>query len=195
MEDCMTLFSRRHLVATAGLIALVCSISSNAFGQKNSNSASVAITATMAESLSVSATPGTLNLTLVQGGTTAASGAVSITTTGLFLPTRANVQLDGYFSSAAAALTDGATPADNIPTSAILGQMTTGLPTTYTAFTGTPALGPAGAGLKLFTVPLTAANRAFTRTDNLTLEINTTALPQLPAGTYTGTLTLQAQAL
>jgi len=191
----MSLSARRQLVASAGMIALVLSISPNAFAQKNSNTATVAITATMAESLSVSATPGTLSLTLVQGGTTAASSAISITTTGLFLPTRANLQLDGYFASATAALTDGASPANNIPTSAVLGQMTTGIPTTYTAFTGSPALGPAGAGLELFTVPLTSSNRALTRTDNLTLEINTTALPQLPAGSYTGTLTLQAQAL
>jgi hypothetical protein len=33
------------------------------------------------------------------------------------------------------------------------------------------------------------------RTDTLNMEINLTALPQLPAGTYTGTLYLQAQML
>jgi hypothetical protein len=47
------------------------------------------------------------------------------------------------------------------------------------------------------TVPLTSANRANTETTNLNLQVDLTdtALAQIPAGTYTGTLTLQAQAL
>jgi len=65
-------------------------------------------------------------------------------------------------------------------------------PFTQTALQGTPA-----AGLSLITVPLTAANRSFERIDNLSLQIDTTplALAQLSAQNYTGTLTIQAQAL
>jgi hypothetical protein len=47
----------------------------------------------------------------------------------------------------------------------------------------------------LFTLPLTLLNIVGTRTDNLNLKIDLTSKPLLPAGTYTGTLTLQAQAL
>jgi hypothetical protein len=103
--------------------------------------------------------------------------------------------LVGFFSSATAALTNGAATPVNIPASEVLGQMTTGAPTTFTSFTQTAPLGAAGAGLTLFSEPLTGTNRTANRTDNLNLEINLAAQPQLPAGTYTGTLNIQAQAL
>jgi hypothetical protein len=188
-------FSRRYLVLTTGLMAFICSVSSSAFGQLNSSTASVALSATLGESLTVSATPATVNFALAAGGTATGSAPVAITTTWLLKQSRANVVLDGYFASATAALTDGLSPANNIPTSEVFGQVTTGTPTTYTAFTQSAALGPAGAGLTLFTQALTATNRSATRTDNLNLQINLTSQPQLPAGSYTGTLTLQAQAL
>ena len=62
--------------------------------------------------------------------------------------------------------------------------------------TNTVAFGAANAGLKLATVPITAANRSANRTDAMTFNINLTGgtLPQLPANTYTGTLNIQAQA-
>jgi hypothetical protein len=44
-------------------------------------------------------------------------------------------------------------------------------------------------------LPLTATNQTASRTDNLVLEIDLSSQPQLPAGAYTGTLNLQAQAL
>ena len=178
------------------LAVLVCGAFSAAFGQITSSPpATVALTATLGESLTLSATPSTVTFALAQGATATGSSAVAIHTTWLLLPTRANLIIDGYFASATAALTDGDATPDLIPTSAVLGQVPTGTPTTFTAFTQTAALGPAGAGLTLVTLPLTVLNRAGTRTDNLTLEINLAALPQLPAGTYTGTLTLQAEAL
>jgi hypothetical protein len=108
---------------------------------------------------------------------------------------RTSVTLFGYFASATAALTDGGSPANNIPTSEVFGQVTSGTPTTYTAFTGSGALGTAGATLTLFTQTISNANRSANRSDNLNLKIDLTSQPQLPAGTYTGTLNLQAQAL
>lgn len=192
MKTSCRLLCRLCRITTAGLmLSTVCM----AFGQVNSNSVAISLTATLGEVLSISATPSSVSFTLVQGATATGSSPVAIQTTWLLLPTRANLILDGYFSSATAALTDGATTPDNIPTSSVLGEVPTGTPTTFTAFTQSTALGPTGAGLTLFTLPLTALNRAGTRTDNLSLEINLSALPQLPAGTYTGTLTLQAQAL
>ena len=85
-----------------------------------------------------------------------------------------------------------------IPSSEIYGQVTTGAPTTFTAFTQTTtggALGVSGASLVLFTDTISGTNRNLTRSDNLNLEINLTSQPQLPSDTYTGTLNLQAQAL
>ena len=186
----------RRIIAYGAILAVSCGLACrSALAQITSSTSSVALTATMSEVLTLTATPSSVSFTLVQGGTAVASSAVAIHTTWLLLPSRANLIVDGYFSSATAALTDSATTPDLIPTSAVLGQVTTGSPTTYTAFTASAALGPSGAGLTLLTLPLTSSNRAGTRTDNLNLEINLSALPQLPAGTYTGTLTLQAEAL
>ncbi len=194
MELLMRTFGHRRLVRL--LLVLVCvSVATTALGQITSSTSTVSLTATLGETLTISATPGAVTFTLVQGGTATGSSAVAIHTTWLLLPTRANLYLDGYFASATSALTDGNATPDLIPTSAVFGQVPTGSPTTYTAFTQNTALGPAGAGLLLFTQSLTALNRAGTRNDNLSLQINLSTLPQLPAGTYTGTLTLQAQAL
>jgi len=157
----------------------------------NSNTASVTLNATLGEALTISATPNAVNFALVSGGVAAGSAPVAITTTWILGSGRANVVLDAYFASANA-LTSGTA---NIPTSAVLGQVTTGTPTTFTAFTQTAALGTAGAGLTLFTQSLSSTNRSSTRTDNLNLEIDLSSIPQLPSATYTGTLTIQAQAL
>lgn len=187
-------FSLRRSVLVAALIAVVCPVSSVAFGQLNSTATSVTLTATLLESLTVTATPNIVTFNLNSGAAATGSTPVVIGTSWILGPGRSTVVLDGYFSSANAALTDGGSPANNIPTSEVLGQVTTGTPTSFTAFTQTPALGPAGAGLTLFTQNITTSNRAALRTDNLNLKIDLTSQPQLPSGIYTGTLTLQAQA-
>ncbi|HTB96503.1 MAG TPA: hypothetical protein VK716_05810 [Terracidiphilus sp.] len=161
----------------------------------NSNTATVALNATLSESLTVAATPANVTFALVNGGTATGNAPVVMTTKWVLSGARTSVTLVGYFSSATAALTDGATTPTNIPTSEVFGQVTSGTPTSYTAFTQTAPLGTAGAGLSLFTQAISASNRASNRSDNLNLQINLTAQPQLPAGTYTGTLNLQAQAL
>jgi hypothetical protein len=98
---------------------------------------------------------------------------------------------DAEFSSSVAALTGG-TPAVNIPTSAVLGQVATGSPLTYTPFThGNPMSG--ASLLLLYELFMGGGNGS--RTDTLNMEIDLEDLPQLPAGTYTGTLYLQAQML
>jgi hypothetical protein len=164
----------------------------------NSNAATVTLTANLAESLTIAATPSNVSFTLVAGSTANGSAPVAITTTWVLNGNRSTVTLTGWFSSAAQALAGtGSTPA-YIPTSEILGQVTTGTPTSYTAFTQTTsggALGVSGASLVLFTNSITSSNRSATRSDNLNLQINLTSQPQLPADTYTGTLNLQAQAL
>lgn len=161
----------------------------------NSNTATVSLSATLSESLTVAATPSTVTFPLVAGGTATGNAPVAVTTTWVLSGSRTTVTLIGYFASAAAALANAGPPVVDIPTSEVLGQMTTGTPTTFTAFTQTAPLGPAGAGLTLFTQAISATNRSSTRTDNLNLQINLTSQPQLPAGTYTGTLNIQAQAL
>lgn len=105
--------------------------------QLNSNTASVLLKATLGESLTVAATPSTVAIPLVSGGTATGTSPVAITTTWVLSAGRTAVTLVGYFASATVALTSGgATPA-NIPASEVLGQVTTGTPTAFTAFTQT----------------------------------------------------------
>ncbi len=164
--------------------------------QLNSNTSTITLNATLAESLSVSATPATVTFTLIAGGVATGNVPVAITTTWVLASSRSNVVLDGYFANPTAALSGSSTPVVNIPSSEVLGLMSTGTPITFTAFTANTALGPIGAGLLLFIQPLTALNRNASRTDNLSLQINLGAQPQLPAASnYTGSLFLQAQAL
>jgi len=190
--------SRAHnlIVRSLFVVALFALATSATFAQAlNSNTATVTLNATLNESLTVAATPSNVNFTLLSGGTATGSAPVAMTTSWILKNSRTTVTLVGYFASATAALSDGATTPTNIPTSEVLGQVTTGAPTSFTAFTQTAALGPAGAGLTLFTQAISNTNRASSRNDNLNLEINLTSQPQLPAGSYTGTLNLQAQAL
>ncbi len=179
--------------------ALIAALSPSAFGQAtNSNTATVSLTATLPEGLSISATPTATSFTLVAGGTAQATAPVAITQTWVLNASRATVTLIGWFANASQALTSGGSSPVYIPTSEVLGQVTTGSPTTFTAFTATPGTGQpgvTGASLVLTSTAITNTNRSATRTDNLNLEINLTSQPQLPAGNYTGTLNLQAQAL
>lgn len=184
------LFLRIMLVA--GLIFPLSS--SIVLGQLNSNTGSVTLTATLAETLTVAATPNTVNFALVAGGTATGNSPVAITTTWALSGSRTSVVLYGYFASNTAALASGA-PVSNIPSSDVFGQVTTGTPTSYTAFTQTNPLGATGAGLVLFNQAIVPANVATSRTDNLSLQIQLASTAQLPAGSYAGTLTLQAQAM
>ena len=185
-----------QLAAAALILAVLVNFAGKALASSlNSNSPTVALNATLGESLTVSSTVSTVNFTLVSGTTVAGSAAVPITTSWVLLPTRTSVALYGFFSSSTAALTNGLATPSNIPSSDVLGQVTTGSPTTFTAFSQTNSgFGAASASLLLFnqSVSYGGANFVSTRTDNLNLEINTPST--LPAGTYTGTLTLQAQA-
>ncbi|HWB32197.1 MAG TPA: hypothetical protein VG714_03395 [Acidobacteriaceae bacterium] len=148
---------------------------------------------TLGDTLTVTASPGAVSFTLVPGGIATGSSSVTVTTNWTGISLLSSVRLYGSFSSATTALSGG-TPVSYIPSSAVLGKVATGTPTTYTPFTQTNPLGGAGASLLLFS-QTSILSLSGNRSDNLDLEINLTSLPQLPAATYTGVLTLQAQAL
>lgn len=81
-----------------------------------------------------------------------------------------------------------------IPSSRIMGQVTTGLPAAFTAFTQSAVggIGTAGGSLRLFSQNITGANKNASRTDNLNLRLNLVGFGPLPPGTYTGTLNIRA---
>ncbi|WP_263366707.1 hypothetical protein [Edaphobacter bradus] len=141
--------------------------------------------------LSLSASPSAVNFSLVSGGVAQGSSPIAVSTS-WFIAFNSTVNVYAYFTSSTAALS-GSSPVVNIPSSNVLGKDTTGIPTSFTAFTQSNPLGGAGASLQLSTtsVPLGIFG---SHTDNLSLEIDLTSLPQLPAATYTGVLMVQAQA-
>ena len=103
----------------------------------------------------------------------------------------ASVDLVAYFAVPGQALTAGGS---QILSSRVLGRMTTGLPTTYTAIGQGPVagVGTAGGSLHLFAQALSGSNKVANRTDNLDLALDLVGLPTLAPGTYAGTLTIQA---
>jgi len=188
-------YAKKLLVFAAAAMTVAVPVLSAHAAPLNSNAPTISLNATLGESLTVSTTVASVSFSLINGQTVAGSAAVPITTNWILLPSRTSVKLYGYFASATAALTDGYTTPDNIPSSAVLGQVPTGVPTTFTAFTQTGIGASAtAASLLLVNQPISTSTPNFVgnRTDNLNLEIATPA--GLPAGTYTGTLTLQAQA-
>jgi hypothetical protein len=158
----------------------------------NSGAQPIALNATLGESLTLTLNAATVNFTLTAGSATNAGlSGVTATTAWTLKPGRTAVGVYAYFASSAAALTDGS--GDNIPSSAFSIADNAGA---AAALTNTVAFGGANAGLQLANVAITAANRTSSRTDAMTYNINLSGgtLPQLPAGTYTGTLNIQAQA-
>ena len=186
----------RVVCITAVFLFSLCITTPAAYGQAlASNTTTVTLTAVLGETLTLASSPSGVSFALVSGGAAVSNMPVTITTTWVLAASRMNVVLDAYFASSSAALTYAGPPSSVIPSANVFGQDTAGTPTSYTAFTQTAALGTAGAGLTIFTVPLTASNRAFVRSDTLNLKIDLSTLGQLPSGTYTGTMTLAAQAL
>lgn len=144
---------------------------------------------TIPGTLGVSATPSTVSFTLANGGVAPGSQGVSIAT-GWLITVAATIQLYGYFVSTTAFTQSGST--STIPSANVFGQCSTGIPTSYTAFTGASPFSGSSA-LEIFS-QANGISILSNRTDVLNLEVNLTTLPQLAAGSYTGTLVLQAVA-
>ena len=104
---------------------------------------SASLSASLAQSLSISITSGSsVNFTLAENAAADGDVPVVVSSTWNLNPGQTGaVSLYGYFDVPASALTDGGS--NSIPTSWVEGRMTTGTPTSYTAFSQTNAVGPA----------------------------------------------------
>jgi hypothetical protein len=156
-----------------------------------SSLATVTINATKSSVLSLLINSGgTQNLaSLTDNTTNNFASPVNVTTT-WDLNAGSNVVLVGSFSTPAQALASGT---NFITSTYVKGKVSTGTPTSFTAFTqnGVGSIGTAAGSLTLFTQSVTG-NLANSRTDNLDLQIDLTGHATLVPGTYTGTLNLQA---
>jgi hypothetical protein len=170
-------------LAVLGILVMLPGVSQ---AQTNSNIATVTLTAGVAPYVSVSVNVASVNFTLVPGtGPTAGSNPVIVTTNwGLAGP--ANMALWGSFANSASALTNGT---DNITTARVSADVNG---VAAGAFTATGPFGGASAGKQVYSGAVAAVGN---RNDTLDLYIDLTGLTTLSSGTYTGTLSLQAQAI
>jgi hypothetical protein len=161
---------------------------SPAHAQLNSNIAGVNLAANLSTSLMVTASPGLVNFALIPNGTANGSATITVNTSWTLRPSVGTVTTYAYFTSAVAALTDGAS--DNIPSSSVSGSVNGGA---FGAFTGASPFA-AGSSITLSSTKILGFNKTGNHTDTINMRINTTGL-SLPAGNYTGVLNIQAQAI
>jgi len=157
----------------------------------NSGASPIALQAVLNDSITVSLSSSAVNFTLTPGSANnPGSSSVTATTTWLLKPSVGSLNLYAFFSSSTAALSDGA--GDNIPSADFQISDNGGA---FTALTNTAPFGGANAGLQVSSTKILGNNRSGTRNDVMNFNINLVPLPNLPSGTYTGTLTIQAQAI
>lgn len=157
----------------------------------NSAASTITLNAVLSQSVSVTLSANAVNFTLTSGSANnPGSTSITATTTWTLKPSVGSLQLYAFFSNSASALTDGA--GNNIPSADFQISNNGGA---FNALTNTVPFGGANAGLQLSSTPILGNNRTGTRNDVMNFNINLAPLPQLPAGAYTGTLTIQAQAI
>ena len=183
---------RLKLVLAMWLAVAVSLIASPAAAQvKNSGASAITLQAVLTDSISVTLSANAVNFTMTPGSANnAGSTAITATTRWLLKPSVNSVKVYAFFASSAAALTNGA--GNNIPSADFQISNNAG---PLTALTNTVAFGGANAGLQLSSTRILGNNRTGSHTDTMNFNINLAPLPNLPPGTYTGTLTIQAQAI
>jgi hypothetical protein len=158
-----------------------------------SNVATVSLTATKKENLSLSGVTASASLVAASGiadSSTANDFTPISVTTNWNLKTSTSVTLVGYFADPANALVNGA---NAITSAQVEGKLSTDPVGSYAAFTG-PAVGTAGvagATHAFWNQAVSGATLKSNRTDVLNLRLNMTNAYAV-AGDYTGTLNLRA---
>ncbi|HET9406914.1 MAG TPA: hypothetical protein VFO39_06715 [Candidatus Sulfotelmatobacter sp.] len=184
--------TRFGTIRVAGLIAVVVMAAVNLQAQAVSSGAqTIALNATLSEAITLNVSANAVNFNLTAGSANnPGSIAITATTTWTLKPNRGNVSLYAFFSNSASALNDGA--GDNIPSADFQISDNGGA---FAALTNTVPFGGANAGLQVANWKVVGNNKQGTRNDTLNFNINLSTIPNLPAGVYTGTLTLQVQAI
>ena len=178
-------------LSIAAVLVTLIAFSGMAAAQLGSGAQGVNLTATLSESLTLSLSATTVNFPLTAGNASnPGSTTITASTKWVLMPGRTAVRVYAYFASATAGLSDGV---DNIPSSAfsISNNGAAAAP-----LANTVPFGAALAGLQLENIAITGANKNSSVTDNMAfnIDLSSGSLPQLPAGSYTGTLYIQAQA-
>jgi hypothetical protein len=193
MPDFVRLGRRLRLLALSVPLTLGASEATAQVGT-SSPARIVTLSATKPGQLTVSVTSGLAQTisAVADNAVNSFPGPTTIVTQWNVNPGQTNtVNLVAYFSLPPQALVGGAV---QIPSSRVLGRMTTGLPVAFTPITqnGIGAVGTAGGSLRLFVQNITGVNKNSSRTDNLDLQLDLVGFPTLAPGSYTGTLNLRA---
>ena len=179
--------------ATVAALALVLAMSAAPVQAQVQNSVAspIALQAVLTDSISLTLSGSAVNFNLVAGSANnPGSSSVTATTTWTLKPSVGSLKIYAFFSSSTSALTDGT--GNNIPSADFQISDNAGA---FNPLTNTVPFGGANAGLQLSSTGILGNNKTGTRNDVMNFNINLTTLPNLPAGTYTGTLTIQAQAI
>lgn len=157
----------------------------------NSGAQTIALNANLSESVSLTLSANAVNFNLTAGSANnPGSTSITATTTWMLRPNRGSLSVYAFFANSASALSDGA--GNNIP-SADFQISDNGA--ALQALTNTVPFGGANAGLQLANVRILGNNKQGSRSDTMNFNINLGTLPSLPAGAYTGTLTIQVQVI
>jgi hypothetical protein len=177
-------------VATLALVAAMFVASARA-QVLNSVASPIALQAVLTQSVTLTLSGNAVNFNLVAGSANnPGSTSITATTTWTLRPNVGSLNVYAFFSNSSAALSDGA--GNNIPSADFQISNNGGA---FNALTNTVPFGGANAGLQLSSTRILGNNKTGTHNDVMNFNINLSPLPNLPAGTYTGTLTIQAQAI
>ncbi len=183
---------RAQIAKIVGSVALlVCAAAMCNAQVRNSAAQPIALNAVLSQSVTLTLSANAVNFALT-AGSAANPGSTSITATTAWTlkPSVGSVKVYAFFSNSASALNDGG--GNNIPSADFQISNNGGA---FTPLTNTVPFGGANAGLQLSSTPILGNNKTGTHNDVMNFNINLAPLPNLPAGTYTGTLTIQAQAI
>ena len=186
-------FARQRLKKVIGALAVFVLCAAGTSGAQVLNAAAqpIALNAVLSQSVTLTLSANAVNFVLT-AGSAANPGSTSITATTAWTlkPSVGSVKVYAFFSSSASALNDGG--GNNIPSADFQISNNGGA---FNPLTNTVPFGGANAGLQLSSTPILGNNKTGTHNDVMNFNINLAPLPNLPAGTYTGTLTIQAQAI
>jgi hypothetical protein len=172
-------------VSTAAML-----VASSSAQVRNSAASPIALKAVLNQSLTISLSGNAVNFNLVAGSANnPGNTSITATTSWTLNQIIGLVTVYAFFGSSNAALMDGA--GDNIPSADFQLSNNGGA---FNALTNTTPFGGANAGLSLGSTLILGNNKG-SRTDVMKFNINLSPLPTLPPGDYTGTLTIQAQAI
>jgi hypothetical protein len=176
------------------VIAVIVTLGASAsFAQNPSNPATITLTATVNESISLNLSSGTVAFGTVDLVATNSGGPVTLATNWRVRGNRNSLEVCAYFAALGNRMT-GATSGDVIPAAAVQIDTGSGLNSVNGNCSAASGLGVAGLSRTLASYDLTALGRRASAVESLAFNLDLSASPTLNADDYTGTLTLRASA-